>query len=162
MKPFSEAPDFGWNEKQYSYRFSWYYTCVALLAGGLFTYMFVGLAYAKNKPWDWAFAMLFFAIFLLGIQVAIVNIFGKLKLIITRDEIYIPLTWKWGSYTCIPFSEVRKIELINTKGNIFLQLMVGRKKYAITNTWFPSKGDFQEIVEIVQKRVQAPVGQVHW
>ena len=101
----------------------------------------------------WVFVFLF----LLGLFVTVINIWGNRKFILTRDNIYLPSIWKSKTYTLIPFSEIDKAVLTDVQGNVILRLFFDGKEYSITHSWLPSIDSFNEILQIVNERAKFPL-----
>ncbi|MFT3890779.1 MAG: hypothetical protein QM730_04025 [Anaerolineales bacterium] len=146
-------------EKQYLYQSAWSQTLIVLSVGGLGAFGMAWLALSKNIAWFWFLAAFFLCFFLLGVWITIVNIQGKLRFMISKEGIYLPLAWNSQRHTFVRFSEVSDVEFLEFQGNTIFQVSVGNKKYPITKSWFPDKGDFQEIVDIIQARLPAQLKQ---
>jgi hypothetical protein len=83
-------------------------------------------------------------------------LFGNRRLLITKNELYLPVVWKSETYTLIPFSEITGADLIELSGNVILRIFVHRKEFNITNSWLPSIDSFNEILQIVNERMKSP------
>lgn len=142
-------------EKQYLYRNAWSQTVTVLVTGGLGTGLLAWLALSKDLAWLWLVAMIFLILFGLGLWITIVNIQGKLRFKVSQEGIYVPLIWNSRSYAFVSFSEINDVEFIQAYGNMIFEVSAGKKKYPITKSWFPNKGDFEEIVSIIQARLPA-------
>lgn len=140
-------------EKKYRYRSSWGNLVITIIVCGVIGFFLGLLAFSEKSLWLGLLAFFMLLVFLLGIYMAIVAIWGHLELKLTNDGIYIPNTWRWDSYIFIPYSGVTLVQLFKVQANTFLQLSVGKKKYALVLAWFPHKGDFLEIVETVCNRL---------
>ena len=140
-------------EKEYPYRNAWSQTLTVLTAGGLGAFGMAWYALSKNITWLWLIVAFFFSFFLLGVWITVVNVQGKLSFMISKEGIYIPLVWNSQRHTFVSFSEISEVEFLEFQGNTIFQVSAGNKKYPITKSWFPTKGDFQEIVDIIQARL---------
>src|SRR5581483_4496878 len=101
----------------------------------------------------WVLAALFLVTFLLGVWISIVNIQGKLRLMISKDGIYIPVIWNSQNHIFVRFTEITGVEFMEVQRNMIFEITVGSKKYPITKSWFPIEGDFQEIVDTIKARL---------
>ena len=153
MKTNAEGPNPGLVEKEYPYRYKWSSTIGVLITGVLGVFGGVWLAVSGNGFWWWLFSLFFAILFFLGLYILVVNIWGNRKLVITRENIFVPSIWKSERYTMISFTEIEKAGLINVYGNVILRLFVGGKEYSITHSWLPSIDSFNEVLKIVNERV---------
>ena len=157
MKTNVEAPNLGLIEKEYPYRYKWSSTIGVLITGGLGAFGGAWFATLDNKVWWWLLSIFFVFLFLLGLFVTVINIWGNRKFILTRDNIYLPSIWKSKTYTLIPFSEIDKAILTDVQGNVILRLFFDGKEYSITHSWLPSIDSFNEILQIVNERAKFPL-----
>jgi hypothetical protein len=156
MKFVSTSPNPGLIEKEYPYRYKWSSVIGMIGICGLVSFGVGSLALSgKGLWWWWLLSAFLFIFFLFGVYVAVLNLFGNRRLILTRDSIYIPSIWKSEKYTVVRFSEITKMGLVDVQGNAILQLFVGDKEYDITHTWLPSLDTLDEILKITQERVNS-------
>ena len=143
-------------EKEYPYRYKWSSTLSLIIICGLGAF---GLAWlALNSSWFWWLGSAFvFLLFLSGLYIAIINLFGNRRLILTKESIHLPSVWKSEKYTIIRFSDIKEIGLLTIQGTVILQLKTNIKTYEIVNTWLPSMDAFNEILDLTQERVGLPL-----
>ena|SRR6266496_3541535 len=144
-------------EKEYPYRYRWSSTLLVIIACGVGAPGMAWLAiFGKGLlRWFWWFGSIFMLfLFLYGLYIAVINLFGNRRLIITRDSIYLPSIWKSEKYTLIPFAKVDKATLINLQGSAILRLFVDGNEYSIIHSWLPSLSSFTEILQMVNERIK--------
>jgi hypothetical protein len=151
----AKAPYPEYIEKEYPYRYRWFQVFLMIFLGFACTIGSIWEALSGIAKWIWLFTPIFILMFLGGAAIAVANLLGKNRLIITKDSIYLPSVWKSDTYLIIPFADISRVEFMEYQGNKFLRLFVGKKEYPITNTWLPTEA-FQEIADLVAER--SPVG----
>ena len=144
-------------EKRYVYRYAWLPTITMLIFGGLgiSTTTYFGILRGGFLPWF--FGIISGIIFVFFLWISIVGWQGKLRFMISPAGIYIPLIWNSNKHRFVRFADVSGATILEFQGNVILELSVGKKKYPITHTWFPSMRDFQEIVATVMERIPAHI-----
>src|SRR5258708_28537761 len=147
------SPNLGLIEKEYPYRYKWSSTIGLLITGGFGSFGGARFAELGDGIWWWLFSLFFAILFLFILFVAFINIWGNRKVIVTKENIYLPSIWKTEQYTSIPFSEIDKAVLTNVYGNVILRLFVDGKEYSITHSWLPTENMFKEILAVVNERI---------
>jgi hypothetical protein len=85
----SNVVNLGLIEKEFPYRYKWSSTIGVIISGGLGMF---GMAWlAISGSWFWWLGSLFMSVvFLGGFYIAVINLFGNRRLILTRESIYLP------------------------------------------------------------------------
>jgi hypothetical protein len=94
------------------------------------------------------------ATFVIGAAfLAFVRLTTVRRIAITENGMLFP-AGRWTSREChVPFERVTAVKQLEVSGQVFLHVYADGLRYTVVRDMLPGKGDFEEIVSLLQQKV---------
>ena len=144
-------------EKHYRFKIGWGKNALMFFLGVVGILVGVNSFFTEMAFLNYLFpilSMFLFATFAISI---LRSTNGTDKVLITKDNIYLPRQWSFNKYIEIPLLGINSIDLVEISGNTIFQINFQKKQYSIPNMLISSQEEFQEIVKLVSQKVRPEI-----